>query len=163
MPDGGFRLPVQELDSGGIVRLIHPRDEGWVKAHWGEVEALLLRDDRWWKAERTLGDYFERFRSGRMHLWALERGTKLRGVMFTRFNDFPTGLRSISANIVAGDGWIEAFGEITATTEWARACGATLSVMGGRPGWERALKPLGFGDPRIYVRRDISQPLEAAP
>ena len=156
-------LPYQELESGNLVRLVHPRDEAWIAKNWRTVEALLARDERWWKAERTLADYFERFRSGRMALWILEDRGEIRGVMFTHFTNWPSGLRSIHSTMIAGEGWIEAFGEITVTAEWARLNGATLSVMGGRPGWERALRPLGFGDPRTYVRRDISQPLGAAP
>ena len=154
--------PYQILRDGGTVHMVHPRDDAWVKANWQTVERLLCQDDRWWKTERTLADYHERFRSGRMSLWALEDSARdLKGVMFMHFANWPTGMRSVHSTMIAGEGWLEAFGQITCTLEWARLNGAMLSVMGGRPGWERALKPMGFGDPRTYVRRDISQPLEA--
>ncbi len=86
---------------------------------------------------RDSQDVIERIKSGGCQLW---QGADC--LMVTEWVDRPDGL---SLNVWLGAGDLQELIEMApGVMAWAKSCGAVEVTIDGRPGWVRALKPLGF-------------------
>lgn len=121
------------------------------KNQWLPVLQRAVDDaDGRWSTEELLNDVAD----GRLMVWIVKSGEKVRGVFTTRF--LKSHVYWISVEDCAGDdlaSWI--FEALHALETWAREMGASQILLEGRRGWERVLRPYGFNPTRTVCVKDL--------
>ena len=150
--------PCQVIESNGwTVRKIEPGNEEWFREHWPSVASMLSTKDEWWRELYTVEHFFVRIVAGKFQLWVLEGDGEIKGAMVTHVTTWPTGLKTSHVDAMAGEGWLAVLPEMRVTSDWGREQGISLAYMGGRPGWERALRSSGYEDKRVFLRKRIDR------
>ena len=91
--------------------------------------------------------------AGRMQLWAVV-GEAIEAIVLTEIAEYPRR-RLCRVLAAAGAGrarWLHLLGTIE---EWARAQGCTAIEPVARPGWERALAPLGYRKTHVILEKEL--------
>ena len=89
-------------------------------------------------------DAIENVLNKSMQLWVVLVSGQLKAVCVTQIDQYKRG-KVLSAPIIGGedmDKWVEALDDTL--TRYAKEQGCVLLSGGGRKGWERVLKPLGW-------------------
>ncbi len=127
-----------------------PAAEHWpVVRPW--IETACTKGDGWW----TIDALEDLISDGRAVVWVLaSNGVPIAGVV-TTICDWD-GRKVAEIIITGGEGILEHapehFGQIDI---WAKAHGASEIVMRGRRGWARALKPHGYEEIAVTMRKAL--------
>lgn len=120
-----------------------------------DINAMLLEalgDHPLMTPEELLTDACE----GRVQLWCGMTSPRWQGTeafLFTRLVDYPTGERALEC-APAGGNLAEVLANAGMIEEFARMVGATqMLVHAGREGWARALKPRGYEQVQVTLRK----------
>lgn len=115
------------------------------------IENACTKGDGWW----TIGALENLLADGKAALWVLSDDTGPIAAVVTTICDWD-GDKVAEIVITGGEGILENapehFGKIDA---WARALGAVEIVMRGRRGWARALKPHGYEEIAVTMRKAL--------
>lgn len=93
-------------------------------------------------------DIVDAVTEGRMQLWLSERGCAVTEIVV-----FPRK-KVLHVFLAAGE-MDQLFDMIDDATEWAKEQGCTAMTLAGRPGWQRAMKPLGFVPTLVTMEKDF--------
>ena len=73
----------------------------------------------------------------------------------TEIRNYPTGAYDVHGLVAAGDVGEVRDRIVPQVEAWGRAIGALGIVVESRPGWARALRPVGFAPHQLAVRKDF--------
>lgn len=104
--------------------------------------------------ERHLVDVLLELERGEKQLWMHSTDDDFKATIITQIIDLPAK-RRCEVVYLGGLDMLEYVGEVSAIEDWARDNGCDDIQAIGRPGWERALKPLGYTRRYITVGRDL--------
>ena len=96
----------------------------------------------------TFDDVVDGVTSGRMQLWPAPRGCATTEIVL-----YPRK-KVLHVFLAAGE-MDQLFDMIDDATKWAEERGCTAMTLAGRPGWQRAMKPLGFVPTLVTMEKDI--------
>jgi len=87
---------------------------------------------------------------GRLQLWTHEGAFAV-----TAINDWPTGIATLEVLGCVGKSREKWLSELDAMEEWAREQGCVMAETTSRPGWTRALKPLGWNNTHVFLEKAL--------
>jgi len=93
-------------------------------------------------------DIVDAVTEGRMQLWLGERGCAVTEIVVF--------LQKKVLHVFLGSGEMDQlFDMLESAIVWAKERGCTAMTLAGRPGWQRAMKPLGFVPTLVTMERNI--------
>ncbi len=109
---------------------------------WGAVEPFLARAVEFSRGTHTVEAAREKVRRNAAQLWVViedEKPHKIRAAGITSIVDYPSGMRAVKIELLAGDDmktWFELKNEIE---EWAKQNGCSTCLFWARKGWAKWL------------------------
>lgn len=141
--------PGEARDTGEIAAVVGPMEVVWAEqpANWTRVrphlEKLVAHED---KHGMTLPGLCERIRDGRFKLWFLTPGKgRIDAVFLTAMYTQQNGRLILSLSWAGGQDVVDVADLISVFEAYARMQGCWAIEVIGRKGWERVLRPHGYG------------------
>lgn len=135
---------------------IMPVPADLVPAIWPSVLPLIERGVEASRGDRLAPDYFDICASGAAQLWLIGKDGAVTAICIAEMVQYPRR-RVALVDLIAGDGLSEWLPLLDATVgAWGRARGASAIQTGGRPGWSRVTKQIGYRTIGIVIEKDLA-------
>lgn len=135
---------------------IQPVPANLVPAIWPSILPIVERGVAASRGDRLAPDYFDVCASGAAQLWLIGKDGAVAAICIAEMVQYPRR-RVALVDLIAGDGlddWLEQLDETVGA--WGRAHGAVAIQTGGRPGWSRVTKSIGYRTIGIVIEKDLA-------
>ena len=139
--DGAQVLGFSSVETEGIVVVLANQKN--VAELWPVARLLLEKNPGPWEDLYGLDHLGKCVEDESMQLWLARKGTEAYLTMITEIVEYPK-MTVLNAVAIAGKNVTDVFPFFKDLQRWARLSGIEAVMAGGRSGWGKLLKPLGF-------------------
>lgn len=126
---------------------------------WPQVEHLFIENEHVWGEYYTIEAFPFLFQQGIFQLWTMNDEDEFLLIMVTELRVFPK-TKVLNVLMLFGHEFKDALQFADYVELWASKQGATKSVVLGREGFLRWLKPYGYKKQAVALCKDISGMVE---
>lgn len=126
---------------------------------WPQVEQSFIENENVWGEHYTLEAFPSLFEQGILQLWTMNDEDEFILVMVTELRIFPK-VKVLNILLLFGREFKDALQFSDYVELWASKQGATTSMVFGRKGFVRWLKPYGYEEKATVLCKDISGMVE---
>lgn len=127
---------------------------GQLEQVWSYVEPLLLQSKETWERYYSLEDIGVGILSHKFQLWCMNDETVILLAAISEIRQFPK-CRVMHVSWICGEELDDALEFLSCIEMWGRNNGATESLIQGRLGWTKVLKPFGYDPEQIVLRKSL--------
>ena len=126
---------------------------------WPQVEHMFVENERIWGEYYTIEALPSLFHEETLQLWTMNDEDEFLLVMVTELRSFPK-TKVLNVLMLFGRDFKDALQFADYVELWASKQGATKSIVLGREGFLRWLKPYGYEKKAVALCKDISSMVE---